>query len=141
MDFDIIVDDGSHINKHVITTFNILFPLLNHGGLYVIEDTQTLYWPALGGSSECPDAPDTTMGFFKGLIHGLNHAEFIADSYCPTYLDRNIVSIQFYHNLIFVEKNDNSEPSNIPPDHPLRQRCQPSPSALPQHGAMAAVSF
>lgn len=119
--FDIIIDDGSHINKHVITTFNVLFPLLSQGGLYVVEDTQTSYWPALGGSSQQPDAPHTTMGFFKGLVHGLNHAEFIAASYCPTYLNSNIVSIQFCHNLIFVEKDNNSEPSNIRPDHPLRQ--------------------
>src|SRR5215813_3498496 len=25
--FDIIIDDGSHVNEHVIQTFNILFPL------------------------------------------------------------------------------------------------------------------
>lgn len=37
--FDIIIDDGSHINMHVIQTFEILFPLLNDNGLYIIEDT------------------------------------------------------------------------------------------------------
>lgn len=37
--FDIILDDGSHINKDVITTFEILFPLLNDNGVYIIEDT------------------------------------------------------------------------------------------------------
>src|SRR5206468_2698928 len=26
--FDIIIDDGSHINEHVIATFHTLFPLL-----------------------------------------------------------------------------------------------------------------
>lgn len=37
--FDIILDDGSHTNKDVITTFELLFPLLNDNGLYIIEDT------------------------------------------------------------------------------------------------------
>lgn len=37
--FDIILDDGSHVNKDVIKTFELLFPLLNDGGLYIIEDT------------------------------------------------------------------------------------------------------
>ena len=37
--FDIILDDGSHINKDVITSFELLFPLLNDNGLYVVEDT------------------------------------------------------------------------------------------------------
>jgi hypothetical protein len=36
--FDIIIDDGSHLFKHQIKTFNILFPLLNSGGIYIIED-------------------------------------------------------------------------------------------------------
>ena len=27
-DFDLIVDDGSHLNEHIITSFEILFPLL-----------------------------------------------------------------------------------------------------------------
>ena len=49
--FDLIIDDGSHVNAHVITTFEVLFPLLKTGGLYVVEDTQTSYWPVLGGSS------------------------------------------------------------------------------------------
>lgn len=37
--FDIILDDGSHINRDVIQSFEILFPLLNDNGLYVVEDT------------------------------------------------------------------------------------------------------
>jgi 23S rRNA U2552 (ribose-2'-O)-methylase RlmE/FtsJ len=37
--FDIILDDGSHINRDVIKSFELLFPLLNDGGLYIVEDT------------------------------------------------------------------------------------------------------
>ena len=37
--FDIILDDGSHINKNVIKSFELLFPLLNDNGLYIVEDT------------------------------------------------------------------------------------------------------
>jgi hypothetical protein len=37
--FDIILDDGSHTNRDVIKTFEILFPLLNDDGLYIVEDT------------------------------------------------------------------------------------------------------
>lgn len=37
--FDVILDDGSHINKDVIQSFELLFPLLNDNGLYVVEDT------------------------------------------------------------------------------------------------------
>jgi SAM-dependent methyltransferase len=37
--FDIILDDASHINKDVITSFESLFPLLSDNGLYIVEDT------------------------------------------------------------------------------------------------------
>lgn len=36
--FDIIVDDASHVSSLSIKSFNILFPLLRKGGVYVIED-------------------------------------------------------------------------------------------------------
>lgn len=37
--FDIILDDGSHSNTDVIATFELLFPLLNDNGIYIVEDT------------------------------------------------------------------------------------------------------
>ena len=37
--FDIVVDDGSHVNRDVIKSFELLFPLLNDDGLYIVEDT------------------------------------------------------------------------------------------------------
>jgi len=37
--FDVILDDGSHSNRDVIKSFELLFPLLNDNGLYIVEDT------------------------------------------------------------------------------------------------------
>jgi hypothetical protein len=37
--FDVILDDGSHVNKDVINSFELLFPLLNDNGIYIVEDT------------------------------------------------------------------------------------------------------
>src|SRR5690606_41306911 len=48
---DLIIDDGSHINEHVIESFNFLFPRLKSGGIYVIEDVQTSYWVDYGGDN------------------------------------------------------------------------------------------
>ena len=48
---DLIIDDGSHINNHVIESFRYLFPKLKKGGIYIIEDTQTSYWEDYGGDS------------------------------------------------------------------------------------------
>jgi 23S rRNA U2552 (ribose-2'-O)-methylase RlmE/FtsJ len=37
---DLIIDDGSHQMDHMINTFNALWPYLEEGGVYIIEDIQ-----------------------------------------------------------------------------------------------------
>lgn len=54
-EFDIIIDDGSHQIDDQLNTFNILFPQLKKGGIYVIEDIQNFdqnkhIWENLGKS-------------------------------------------------------------------------------------------
>jgi demethylmacrocin O-methyltransferase len=111
--FDVIIDDGSHLNEHVTQSFRLLFPKLKDGGIYVVEDTQTSYWKDYGGDSENLQNPATMMNFFKGLVDSLNHREFILPDYERSYYDRKIVSMHFYHNLIFIYKGNNDEESNI----------------------------
>ena len=114
--FDIIIDDGSHVSNDVIASFKILFPLLATGGIYVIEDLQTSYWEETASQEDVgpyvfPHL--TSMNFLKTLVDGLNYEEFASDDYSPTYFDKNITSIHFYHNLVFIYKGDNREGSNI----------------------------
>lgn len=111
-DINIIIDDGSHINAHVIQTFQHLFPKLKKGGIYVIEDTQTSYWESYGGDSKNLDNKSTIYGYFKTLIDSLNNEEFIIEDYKKTYFDKHIISMHFYHNMIFIYKGDNDELSN-----------------------------
>jgi demethylmacrocin O-methyltransferase len=105
---DIIIDDGSHINEHVITSFKTLFPLLNNCGIYVVEDTNYSYNVEYGGDSKNLNNPSTVMNYFKSLIDGLNYKEFTKAG-GPGYFDKNIVSLHFYHNLIFIYKGINNE--------------------------------
>jgi len=112
-DLEIIIDDGSHLNEHVLFTFHQLFPKLKSGGIYVIEDTQTSYWEHYGGQVNDRNNLKTIMGYFKSLVDGLNYVEFKNKDCQPTYLDLNITSIHFYHNLIFIYKGENKETSNL----------------------------
>lgn len=115
--FDIIIDDGSHLNEHIIKTFKLLFPKLKNGGIYVVEDIQTSYWEDYGGDSKNLNNPKTAMNFMKSLTDCLNHQEILDEDYQDTYLDKTIVAMHFYHNLVFIYKGDNNEPSNIVKNH------------------------
>lgn len=105
---DIIIDDGSHINEHVVNTFIHLFPQLKNGGIYVIEDTQTSYWRSYGGDNENLNNPKTIMNFFKQIPDNLNYKEFHIKDYQPKYIESHISSISFYHNIIFITKGINA---------------------------------
>jgi hypothetical protein len=109
----VVIDDGSHVNAHVIHTFLRFFPLLERGGIYAIEDLQTAYWPEFGGSPPSDHNPTTSINVLKDCIDRLNWAELTRFGYQPFWLDRQIVSLHFYHNLAFVHKGENDEPSNM----------------------------
>jgi hypothetical protein len=80
-------------------------------GIYVIEDTQTSYWPEYGGSSTDLERKDTTMGYLKTLVDAVNITELRRSAYQPTYLETHIVAMHFYHNIVFIQKGDRLRPS------------------------------
>lgn len=90
--FDIIIDDGSHINEHMIGSFELLFNHLNPGGLYIIEDLANTYykdigeivlkakWPGMEYNKNCKNFVNDrqTMDiFFSELIHKTDAGETI----------------------------------------------------------------
>lgn len=82
--FDIVIDDGSHLVDHIIESFNLIFPRVKSGGFYIIEDLGCTYgdntplvniWP---GQKFNP--PETNFqndrnklnNFFMDLIHNMD---------------------------------------------------------------------
>lgn len=47
IEFDIILDDGSHINELTLYSFELYFPTIKSGGYYIIEDTHCTYEDAM----------------------------------------------------------------------------------------------
>ncbi|SCG58567.1 class I SAM-dependent methyltransferase [Micromonospora halophytica] len=108
--FDIVIDDGSHENEHVRTSFDALFPYVRPGGLYVIEDMQTSYIPRCGGTAGPVAGPDTTVGLLKRLLDDIHHNEQeprIAEA--PTITQSQVVSVRVCRNIAFIEKGVNGE--------------------------------
>lgn len=56
LSFDIILDDGAHTYTHTKGAFDVLFnDYLNPGGIYIIEDWGTSYFPTWVDGSESGD--------------------------------------------------------------------------------------
>lgn len=83
-DFDIIIDDGSHINWHMIRTMEVMIHHVKMGGAYVVEDiwSSCRNWKAnvgthlghgTGGSADCMTVKggggNTTETFFARIVN------------------------------------------------------------------------
>ena len=68
--WDLIVDDGGHTNKGIITSFECLWPNISPGGYYVIEDLYCAYRPPyiLNGFANHID-------FIKTFLDAINKSE------------------------------------------------------------------
>jgi 23S rRNA U2552 (ribose-2'-O)-methylase RlmE/FtsJ len=130
IDFDIIIDDGSHICSDVIEAFKIMFPKIKNGGLYVVEDLCTSYWIVCGGGIR---KKGSSIEYFKRFIENLN-ADYIYPvnflnvfaKYFRRILQKNtgkkyfngieyskqIESITFYDSICAVKKF--SRPKDVP---------------------------
>jgi hypothetical protein len=107
--FDIVIDDGSHISHHIIASFNALFPHVKPGGLYVIEDLASSYWPGWGGDAD-PSAQYRSMELIKNLLDGLHHSEQMRNgSDEPSTTELTVTGVHVHHNLAIIEKGLNTE--------------------------------
>lgn len=108
--FEIIIDDGSHLNRHQIFTFRKLFGAVQPGGLYVIEDVMTSFWSWGGWDGAHIDRPDfenTCVGWFGRLSRYIYADEFESDAAVDpemSALAAEIDWVRFGNNLIVVKR-------------------------------------
>ena len=98
--FDIVLDDGSHVNSHVIKTFGTLYNRVSPNGVYLIEDMHTSYWSNFGGGLR---REGTFIEFAKSKIDELN-APHIRGEFEVTQFTRTTDSIIFYDSVVVFER-------------------------------------
>ena len=115
--FDLIIDDGSHLSQDVLATFVNYFPFLNPGGLFVVEDTHTLYWQSYQGGLL---KENTAIAFFKLLADLVNYehwengqsiaqlfSSFFDSAHLPAFLAEGwIDAIEFRNSMVAVSKSE-----------------------------------
>ncbi len=107
--FDIIIDDGSHVSKHIINSFNLLFDHLSQDGLYIVEDLQTSYIPRYGGSRLNLIKKNSSMNFFKSLSDSINYENYDRPFFKKSRFDGLIKSVHFYQNIVFIFKGESKK--------------------------------
>ena len=105
---DVVIDDGSHQAEHQVRTFEVLFPLLSSGGVYLIEDTHTAYWPEFGGGLRYRGS---FVEYSKNLVDGM-HAWYLRRnrSQKRELSPSTISSISFYDSVVVIQKDDVGPP-------------------------------
>ncbi|KPY53852.1 class I SAM-dependent methyltransferase [Pseudomonas syringae] len=115
-EFDIIIDDGSHTSSDIITSFFLLFPKLNIGGIYIIEDLHCSYWQSFEGGLF---NKSSSMNFLKSLTDIINHehwgvpiskSQLLAEFNIPADVETEsllseIHSIEFVNSICIITKN------------------------------------
>lgn len=99
--FDLIIDDGSHINEDMINSFKWLFPILNYGGIYFVEDTHTSYWEDYGGGFR---NKSSFIEYSKKLVDHLTSYHFESEETNDKYYANNLGGIYFHDSIVVFEK-------------------------------------
>lgn len=97
---DIVLDDGSHMMKHMIDTFNFLYPRISPTGTYLVEDLHTCYWDNYDGGLR---REGSFIEMAKGKIDELN-AVHSRGTQEVTPFTRSTASICCYDSIIAFEK-------------------------------------
>ncbi len=106
---DIIIDDGGHTMLQQKTTFEEMWGQLRIGGIYLIEDMHTSYWPSFGGSYK---DPVNFVEYTKNLIDQLNAWHAVPNSdLTVNEFTRTAYSLHYYDSVLVIEKRAIQRPT------------------------------
>ena len=106
---DIVLDDGSHLARHQIASLEILLPHLREGGVYMVEDVHTAYWPEFYDL-----VPWRSRSFIKHVprliddMHGWYHFRR-----ARTPAREEVAAIHVHDSIVVIEKGSRSRPRQI----------------------------
>jgi len=117
---DIVIDDGSHVNAFTIISFRELFPYVEKGGLYIVEDLHTTYfkldskdkvrsnWPGMNYNKKDVSLDNDRadfLQFVRGLIHSADcgDKELLPGVSLLEYTS-GVHAVHYHHRTMVIEK-------------------------------------
>lgn len=97
---DIVLDDGSHIMKHMIASFELIYNRVKPNGVYMVEDTHTCYWEEYGGGVR---REGSFMEFVKHKLDEIN-AVHARDALPVSEFTRSTEGISCYDSIVAFER-------------------------------------
>jgi hypothetical protein len=105
---DIVLDDGSHIGRHIRASLDALFPLLAKDGLYMIEDVHTAY-------SRRHDGRFSRHNFMRlvgRMMDDMHHWYHAGGQRIAATAD-HLLGLHVYDSLVVLEKGDKAPPAHV----------------------------
>ena len=106
-EFDVVIDDGSHLPAHQIASIEYLWPHVADGGVYIVEDLHSNYWPEYDGGR---DAPGTFMDWTRKRIDDMHAFHSREEGFEPNSWTRSIRGLHIYDSVVVLEKATVTEP-------------------------------
>jgi hypothetical protein len=96
-DFDIIIDDGSHISLDIVEAFGMNWHSLKPGGFYVIEDLRPTYddfiWPHFPNYPKSRFERSHFIAFIDALMRNVDQRG-----------QKEVEYLHYYRELLFIKK-------------------------------------
>ena len=115
-EYDVIIDDGSHLSSDIVKTFSLYFSHPVDGGIFIAEDLHCSYWGEFEGGLY---DPYSSLAFFKKLADVVGHEHwnveksrksllkgFFSKYHCQIDEEvlSNIHSVEFINSICVVRK-------------------------------------
>jgi 23S rRNA U2552 (ribose-2'-O)-methylase RlmE/FtsJ len=104
---DILIDDGGHMMKQQIISFEELFDHVKENGVYLCEDTHTSYWLRYGGGYK---RPHSFIEYSKNFIDKLHAFHSEQNRFKVSHFTASVNSVHFYDSVVVVEKGRREAP-------------------------------
>ena len=107
--FDIVLDDGSHLPQHQIASIEHLWQHVADGGIYIVEDLHTNYWPEYGAGRG--DA-SSFIAWLHARIDDLHAFHSREQGFAPNDWTSTLDGLHVYDSVAVLDKASRRQPEH-----------------------------